>query len=116
MLTLNEIINNRCDIQGLLPNYRIQHNVKKTYWKMSTNNWNRKKTERIAAAVCGICRAIFHFIFAVWRIMDDDEDDLNHSHSTEPKPAADQQDYEVTKSYKTNKCFSLKLENNFRYW
>jgi len=47
--------------------------------------------------------------------MDDDEDDLNHSHSTEPKPVADQQDYEVTKSYKTNKCFSLKLENNFQY-
>ncbi len=65
MLTLNEIINNRCDIQGLLSNYRIQHNVKKNLLKNVHKRLRENKTERIAADVCGTCRTIFHFIYAV---------------------------------------------------
>jgi hypothetical protein len=37
--------------------------------------------------------------------MDDDEDDLNHSHSTETKHIVDQQDDEVIKSYKKKLIF-----------
>jgi hypothetical protein len=64
----------------------------------------RKKIERTAAAVCGILRTIFYFIFAVGRIMDDEEDDPNHSHSIKSTSIHEPQDNQVRKKIK-NSCF-----------
>jgi hypothetical protein len=64
----------------------------------------RKKIERKAAAVCGILRTIFQFIFAVGRIMDDEEDDPNHPHSIESISILEPQDDQVRKKIK-NSCF-----------
>jgi hypothetical protein len=52
-------LNNRCDIQGLLSNYRLQHNVKKSIEKCLQTI--EKKMERKAAAVCSTPRTIFHW-------------------------------------------------------